>query len=99
MTEEAFRRHDDQGFAPFPHSLPAEQMEVLCGCCGHSDLDIVLRGEHEETFEAGAGVFRTHSFKTVWQEQDDATEPAPLFLRTGDELVNDDLGGVAEVPE
>ena len=74
-------------------------MEVLRGRCRGDDLDVVLRGQGQKAFEAGAGMFRPLSFKAVRQQQDQPAEPVPFVLRAGNELIDDDLRGVAKIPE
>ena len=74
------------------------QWKYCAGVVGTDDLNVVLRGQGQEAFEAGAGMFRALSFKTVRQQQDQPAEPVPFVFRAGDELINDDLGGVEKSP-
>src|ERR1043166_4531669 len=99
MAQQALRRHDDQRLSPLPLYLPAKTMKVLGGCGWIDDLDIVLRGQSQETFEPRAGVFGTLSFKSVRQQQHNPAQSPPLVFRAGDELVDDDLRRIPEVAE
>src|SRR6185503_1884345 len=99
MSQQTFWRHDDEWFAPWPHNLAAQTMEVLRRCGWTNDLDVVLGGDREETLESGAGVFRPRAFKAMRQEHDQSTEAAPFVLRTGNELVNYDLRRIHEIAE
>ena len=74
-------------------------MEIL-RCVGRlADLDVVFSGELKKTFEACAGMFRSLAFKAVGEKQDDAGGKIPLILTCANELVDDDLRAVNEIPE
>src|SRR5882724_2684032 len=63
------------------------------------DLNIVLRRQREKSFEPRAGMFRSHAFKSVRQQQHESRQPLPLGFRARKKLVNDDLRGVHKVAE
>ena len=72
-------------------------MEELCRRSGLNDLDIVLGGEPEKAFQAGAGMFRPSPFETMREKEHDTTQPPPLVFGSGDELIHDHLAGVPEI--
>ena len=53
----------------------------------------------QEAFEPGAAVFRPLPLVPVRQQHHEAAEAVPFILAAGEELVDDDLGGVHEVAE
>ena len=65
---------------------------------GREILGIVCR-HLEESLRLGAAVLGSHPLHAVGQQHHQAALPHPLGLAGGDELVDDALGGVAEVPE
>jgi len=98
-SQEALGGQNDQGFAPFRFDLASQQVEVLGWGGGLSDNDVVLRGQEEQSFQSGAAVFGSLAFESVWQEHNQSAESLPLVLGTGDELVDDALSNVPEIPE
>ena len=59
----------------------------------------MLGRQREEPLQPAAGMLGPLALKAVREQQRQAAQPPPLVLRTGDELVNDHLPGVNEVPE
>ena len=74
-------------------------MEVLRGARRLANLNVVEGGKLEEPLNARAGMLGALAFEAVRQEEHDAAEAAPLGFSAGDELVDDNLGGVGEVAE
>src|ERR1041385_639722 len=72
-------------------------MEMLRRCSGIDYLQIVFGSQMKESLQARAGMFRPLTFKTMWQQQDQAAEPLPFILRAGNELIHDWLSCVPEV--
>src|SRR5260221_613942 len=99
MAQHAFRRENNKRFAPRPPRLTAQHMEILRGVRRLADLDVVLGGELQKTFEASAGVFRPLAFKSMRQQQHDAGRQIPLVFARADELVDDHLRAVHKVAE
>ena len=99
MAQHAFGREHDQRFAPVAQGLAAQQMKILRGVRRLRNLDVVLRGELDETLDARAGVFRSLAFIAVRQKQHKAGEQVPFGFSGGDELVDDGLRHVYEVAE
>src|SRR6267142_4865245 len=99
MSQETFGCHDDEGLRPGADGLATQAMEILSGCGWVNDLHVVLRGEMEKTFEAGAGMLGALAFEAVGQKQNNAAEAFPLVLCAGDELIDDRLGGIPEITE
>src|SRR6266545_2665238 len=64
-----------------------------------ADLDVVLGGEIQETLRAGARVLRPLPLVTVRQQKDQTRQEAPFVLTGRQELVDDHLRAVGEVPE
>src|SRR3546814_11618769 len=59
----------------------------------------LFRSQLQVTLEAGRGMLRALPLVAVRQQQHDARHAQPLRLARGDELVDDHLGAVGEVPE
>src|SRR3546814_11755606 len=74
-------------------------MEVLGRRREIGDSDVALGRKRQEALEAARGVFRTGALVTVWEKQRQAGRLAPFGQATGDELIDDDLRAVDEVPE
>ena len=99
MTQQALRRHDDERLARAALELAAEGVEILPRGGEIAHLHVPARAELQEALQPGARVFRALAFVAVWQKERDVTWALPLALRTGDELVDDDLRSVDEVSE
>ena len=99
QTEKALRRHHDQRPCPRLQRLTAQQVEVLSGSRAVRDADVLLRRALEEPLETRARVLRPVALVAVREEQGQSRELAPLGEPGGDELVDDDLRPVHEVPE
>ena len=74
-------------------------MKILGGRGGHDNLHVVFGRQHQEAFQARAGVFGALPFKPVRQQHDQAAQASPFVLGAGDELVDDHLGRVGEIAE
>src|ERR1043166_2467463 len=74
-------------------------MEVLPRGGEIADLHVLFGAKLKVTLESSAGVFRALSFVTVRQQQHDAAWPLPFRFRRGNELIDDGLRAVREVPE
>ena len=99
MTQQTFRCHYDERFAPGGNHLSAQTMKILRGRAGINNLDIVLGRKREKAFEPRAGMFRPHSLKTVREQKNDPRQPMPFVFCTNDKLIDDDLRGVHEIAE
>src|SRR5205085_4089787 len=99
VAQETLWSNDDQRLAPTAQCLPTQTVEVLRRRGWIHNLQIVLDAQHEKTFEPRAGMLRSLAFKSVWQEQHQATKSLPFFLGAGDELIHDWLGDVPKVPK
>src|SRR5262245_32723709 len=99
MAEKAFRSHHHERLSPAAQDLPSQTMEILCRSRRLNDLNVIVRGNLQESLEARAGVFRSLPFHSMRQQQSDATEPAPLLFSGGDELIDDHLRHVPEIAE
>src|SRR5918993_5813374 len=74
-------------------------MEVLRGCRAVDDPDVSLGGEVEEASHPCARMLRTLSLVAMREQQCQAGGQSPLCQTGGDELIDDDLSGIDEVPE
>src|SRR5690242_7085304 len=99
MAQEALGSHHRERFAPRAQSLTAEAVEKLRGGGWVDDLDVVLGGEPEKSFEARAGMLRPGALEAVRQQQDEAAELLPFVFAAGDKLIDDRLGHVPEIAE
>ena len=97
MPQQALGRHHHQRFSPRPENLSPQHMEILRGSRGDDDLDIVLGSQREKAFEAGAGMFRPHAFKSMRQKQRDTAQPTPFVFGSSDKLIQDRLRHVGEI--
>ena len=79
--------------------LAAQQVEVLRRRREVRDADVALGGELQEALQARRGVLGARALVAVRQQQRQARGLAPLGQAADDELVDDDLRGVAEVAE
>src|ERR1700730_19178841 len=99
MAQHALGGEDHERFAPVPQALAAQQVEILRGIRGLANLEIVASRELQETFNARARVLRSLTFITMRQKQNQPREQSPLVFAGADELIDDRLGDVGEVPE
>src|SRR5882672_7785925 len=99
MAQHALRRENDQRLTPVAQGLAAEHVKILRGVGRLCDLDIVFRGELDESLDAGARVLRSLALVAVGEKQDKAGEQVPLGLAGGDELIDNGLRYVHEVAE
>jgi hypothetical protein len=99
MAQHAFRRENDQRFAPKATCLPSKEMEVLSRSGGLADVHIAFRSELHEALNASAGVLGPLAFVAVREQQDQAGRQAPFVFTGTEELVDDDLRAVDEVAE
>ena len=99
VAQHALGSEYDQRLAPVAQSLAAQEMEILCGVGRLRDLYIVLGGQLDEALDAGAGVFRSLALVAVRQQHHNAGEQIPLGFAGADELIDDGLRNVDEVPE
>src|ERR1700677_4978599 len=74
-------------------------MEDRRRCRRIADLDVVSGGHLQPALDARARMLGPGALVPMRKEEDDAREPEPLVFRRGNELVDDDLTGVREVPE
>jgi len=79
--------------------LTAQQMKILCCVRGLADLEIVASGELQEAFDARARVLGPLAFVSVGQKKDEAGEQSPLVFASADELIDDGLRNIGEIPE
>ena len=91
----SWRRAD----VPSRPAPPAHQVEVLSGGRAVDDADIVLGGLLQEPLQAGARVLGAAALIAVRQEQRQAGRLTPFRTSGDDELIDDDLCAVDEVPE
>src|SRR5919109_729024 len=99
MAQQAFRRKDDEWFAPLAQRLPPQEVEILRGRGGLDDLHVVLRREGEKPFQPRAGMFRSKALEPMRQQQHEAGQPTPFVFRAADELVENDLRGIDKIAE
>src|SRR3990167_86961 len=99
VTQQRFRRHQDQRFAEITMQLAAQDVEVVRRRCAVGNDPVVMCGQLQEAFQTGGGVFRPLTFEPVRQQADKARHPQPLRLARVDELVEHDLRAVGEIAE
>jgi len=74
-------------------------MKILRGGRGLADVHVAFSGELHETLDACAGVFRALAFIAVRKQQHQATGEPPFVFAGAEELIDDDLRAVHEIPE
>ncbi len=99
MAQEALGGHDDERFAPRAKDLAPQAMKILRRRARIDHLDVVVHAQHQEAFQAGAGVLGSLALEAMGQEQDQPAEPLPFLLGAGNELVHDRLRHVPEIAE
>ena len=99
QAQQRLRGHDDQRALLGDPRLAAQEVEVLRRRRQVGDADVALGGELQEALQARGGVLGARALVAVRQQQRQARRLAPLGQAADDELVDDDLGGVAEVAE
>ena len=99
MSEQALRRHDDEGPGNGRQSLPAQEVEVLGRRGGVGHAHVVFGRKLEEALQACRGVFGALAFMSVGEEEGEAGVLSPFHPPCGDELVDDDLGHIHEIAE
>ena len=99
QPQQAFRRHQDERPRNGIERLAADEVEELRGGRAVRDAHVVLRGELQVALEARARVLGAVALVAVWQQHRQARRLVPLGKARRDELVDDDLGAVAEVTE
>src|SRR6476646_12271431 len=99
MPQHAFRSKDHQRFAPDSQRLPAQKVEVLRSRGRLADLEIVHGSELQKPLDASARMLRPLAFVAVRQQKDETREKIPFGFAGHDELIDDRLRNVGEVPE
>ena len=79
--------------------LTAQHMEHLRRRGRHTDLDVVLGTELQETLKTCGRMFGPLPFVTVRQEHRKPAQTAPFRFAGTDELIDDDLRTVGEITE
>ena len=74
-------------------------MKILAGRARDHHPHVLVGAQFEEALDSARGVLGSLTFISVRQEERQARLLTPLGLAGGDELVDDDLGPVAEVTE
>ena len=98
-AKQRFGSEDDQGFPRAEQSLTPQQVKVLPGGARDHHSHVLIGAQLEEPFDSGRGVLGSLTFISMGQEQGQTRLLTPFGLAGGDELVDDDLGAVAEVTE
>ncbi len=99
MPEHALGSEDHERFAPWPQGLAAEQMKILGRVRRLANLNVVFRGQLQETFDASAGVFRPLALVAMGQQHHQTGEQVPFGFAGADKLVDDGLGNIHKVSE
>src|SRR6266545_1024098 len=99
MTQEAFRREDDerQRIGREKQRLPAEQVEVLRCRRAVCDAHVEVGGAFQKPLQPSTRVVRSLPFVPVRQEHRQRSGEPPLGASRRDELVENDLRPVDEV--
>jgi hypothetical protein len=80
VTEQRFRRHQDEGLAELAMELAPQNVKVIGGRGAVCDLPIVLGAELEIAFEPRRGMFRTLALIAVRQQQNEPRHAEPFAL-------------------
>src|SRR5882762_2245801 len=98
MAQHALGREDDEWLAPRTARLPAQHMKILGSRRRLANLHVVFRGELHEALQARAGMLWSLALVAVRQKHHEPRRKVPLVLARADELVDDDLCAVGEIP-
>ena len=93
-----FGRHHDQWARIGMACLAAKEVEVLRRRRRVDDTDVALRAEGQEPLEPRGRMLRARALVAMRQEQRQPRGLPPLREAGDEELVDDDLGAVHEVP-
>src|SRR5438105_2051935 len=74
-------------------------MEELRGRGRLHHLNVVIGSEFEKTFHACARMLRALTLHSVGQQQGNAAQPSPFVFRRSNELIDDHLSDIPEIPE
>ena len=98
-TQHRLGRDHDQRALRGEQRLGAQQVEVLGRRRGDGHPHVAPGAERQEPLEAGRGVLGALPLVAVREQHHQAGVLAPLDFGRGQEVVDDDLGAVAEVAE
>src|SRR5918911_698988 len=99
MSQQALGREDHERCSPGGERLTPEHVKVL-GCSGWlTDLQVVLGGELEKSFDASTRMLGPLALVPVWQQECQSGQAPPFVFSRDDELIDDDLRVVREVAE
>src|SRR6266436_4267222 len=79
--------------------LGAQHVERLRGAGGLANLHVVLSGELQKKFDTRTVMFRALAFKSMRKQQYEPGGKIPFIFTGTDELIDDDLRAVDEIPE
>src|SRR5262245_43889952 len=99
VTEQRFRRHQDEGLAELAMELTPQDVKVVGRRGAVRDLPIVLGAKLEIALEPRRGMFRPLALVTVRQQQHEPRHAEPFALARGNELIDDDLRAIGEIAE
>src|SRR6202158_3160780 len=99
MPQHALGREDDEWLAPRTARLPAQHMKILRRRRRLANLHVVFRGELHKALQARSGMLWSLALVAVRQKHHESRRKVPLVLARADELVDDDLCAVGEIPE
>src|ERR1017187_4147548 len=74
-------------------------MKLIRRSCAIHNLNVVFGALLQKTFNAATGMFGTLALITVRQQEYQPCHSPPLVFRTGDELIDNNLGSVKKIPE
>jgi hypothetical protein len=99
VPEQRLGRHDHQRLAEIAQHLAPQDVEVIGRRRAVRDLHIVLGAKLQIALGTGGGMLGTLAFISVGEQHHEPRCAQPLGLARGDELVDDHLRAVREVPE
>src|ERR1700687_71933 len=99
MAQHALGREDYKRLAPWTPRLPAQHMKILRSRRRLADLHVVFGGELHEAFQTCAGMLWSLALVAVRQKHHEPRRQIPFILARADELVDDHLRAVGEIPE
>ena len=99
VTQQRFRRHQDERLAEVALQLAAQDVEVVRRRRTIGDLHVVLGAHLQPSLETGGGVLRTLALIAMRQQAHEARHSEPLALARRDELVEHHLRAIGEVAE
>ena len=99
VAQQALWGHHNQRAPQWSDHLPPQQVKELGRRGRDTNLHVVVAAQLQEPLEPGGGMLRTLTLHPMGQKECQAAQPLPFGFSAADELVNNDLSAIGEIPE